>query len=77
MRRIGKNRAIVAIARILLERIFIMLTRGEKFIDNVDELTERKIKSMEEKAREAKKKERNADIQRTGCGTLLFSSVPC
>ncbi len=65
VRRVGKNRAIVAIARILLERIFIMLTRGEKFIDNVDELTEKKIKSMEERARGAKKKERNADIQRT------------
>jgi len=60
VRRIGKNRAIVAIARILLERIYIMLTRGEKFIDSVDELTERKIKSMK-----VKKKERNADIQRT------------
>jgi len=65
VRRIGKNRAIVAIARILLERIFIMLTRGEKFIDDVDELTERKIRSMEEKAREARRKERNMDIQRT------------
>ena len=46
-----KNRAIVAIARILLGRIFIMLTRGEKFIDDVDGLTERNIRSMEEMAR--------------------------
>ena len=65
VRRVGKNRAIVAIARILLERIFIMLTRGEKFIDSVDMLTERKIKSMEEKAMEAKREARNPDIQRT------------
>jgi len=65
VRRIGKNRAIVAIARILLEKIFIMLKKGEEFIDNIDTLTEMKIKTMEEKAKEAKRAIRNIDIQQT------------
>ncbi len=65
VRRIGKNRAIVAIARILLEKIFIMLKKGEEFIDNIDTLTERKIRTMEEKAKLAKRTGRNIDIQKT------------
>jgi len=65
VRRIGKNRAIVAISRILLEKIFIMLKKGEEFIDNIDTLTERKIKTMEEKAKLAKKAVRSIDIQQT------------
>ncbi len=65
VRRIGKNRAIVAIARALLEKIFIMLKKGEEFIDNIDTLTERKIKTMEEKAKEAKRAMKNIDIQKT------------
>ena len=46
MRRIGKNRAIVAIARILIETIYTMLSRGTEFIDRIDALTERKMNSM-------------------------------
>jgi len=65
VRRIGKNRAIVPIARILLEKIFIMLKKGEEFIDNIDTLTEKKIKTMEEKAKEARRTVRNIDIQKT------------
>ncbi len=65
VRRIGKNRAIVAIARILLEKIFIMLKKGEEFIDNIDKLTERKIRTMEEKAKLAKRAVRSIDIQQT------------
>ncbi|MCW6170754.1 MAG: hypothetical protein LVQ96_06240, partial [Thermoplasmatales archaeon] len=46
VRRIGKKRAIVAIARILLEMIYTMLKKGEDFVDEIDALTERKMNSM-------------------------------
>ena len=54
VRRVGKSRAIVAIARILAELIFTMLKNNKEFIDKMDSLTERKMKSMSEKARNAK-----------------------
>ena len=38
VRRLGKNRAIVAIARILLECIYVMLTKNIEFEDNIDSL---------------------------------------
>ena len=53
VRRVGRNRAIVAIARILAELIFTMLKNNKEFIDKMDSLTERKMKSMSEKARNA------------------------
>ncbi len=65
VRQIGKNRSIVTIARIFLEKIFIMLKKGEEFIDNIDTLTERKIRTTEEKAKESKRAVRNMDIQKT------------
>ena len=46
VRRLGKNRAIVAIARILVETIYVMLSRGEEFHDQIESLTERKQKAM-------------------------------
>jgi len=46
VRRLGKNRSIVAIARILIEIIFSMLTRHEKYNDENDQLTEKKIHAM-------------------------------
>ncbi len=46
VRRLGKNRAIVAIARILIETIYTMLSRGTEFIDRIDPLTERKMVAM-------------------------------
>ena len=54
VRRVGRNRAIVAIARILAEFIFTMLKNNKEFIDKMDSLTERKMKSMADKARNAK-----------------------
>ncbi|AEB94803.1 conserved hypothetical protein [Metallosphaera cuprina Ar-4] len=54
VRRVGKNRAIVAIARILIETIFSMLSTGYEFIDNIDPLTERKMKSMSQRANSAR-----------------------
>ena len=51
VRRLGKNRAIVAIARILLECIYVMLTRNIEFEDNIDFLTERKMKAMSMRAK--------------------------
>ena len=51
VRRVGRNRAIVAIARVLLETIYVMLTREEEFVDRIDDLTERKMKSMSERAK--------------------------
>ena len=55
VRRVGRNRAIMAIARILAELIFTMLKNNKEFIDKIDSLTERKMKSMAEKAKDAKK----------------------
>ncbi len=42
-----------------------MLKKGEEFIDNIDTLTEMKIRTMEERAKEAKRAVRNIDIQKT------------
>ena len=42
VRRLEKNRVIVAIARILLEIIYTMLKKGEDFVDKIEPLTERK-----------------------------------
>ncbi|MCW6169970.1 MAG: hypothetical protein LVQ96_02240, partial [Thermoplasmatales archaeon] len=50
VRRIGKKRAIVAIARILLEMIYTMLKKDEDFVDEIDALTERKMNSMRVRA---------------------------
>ena len=51
VRRLGKNRAIVAIARILVEVIHTMLSRGQEYTDNIDSLTERKMKNMSIRAK--------------------------
>ena len=51
VRRLGKNRSIVAIARILLETIYKMLSSGHEFTDNIDSLTERKMKAMSLRAK--------------------------
>ena len=50
VRRIGKKRAIVAIARILIEMIYTMLKKDEDFVDEIDALTERKMNSMRVRA---------------------------
>ena len=50
VRRIGRKRAIVAIARILLEMIYTMLKKDEDFVDEIDTLTERKMNSMRVRA---------------------------
>ena len=46
VRRVGRNRAIVAIARILAEIVYFMLKNGVEFIGKIDSLTERKMKAM-------------------------------
>jgi hypothetical protein len=51
VRILGKNRAIVAIARVLLECIFILLTKNVEFHDNIDSLTERKRRGMSMRAK--------------------------
>jgi len=50
VRRIGENRAIVAIARILAETIFTMLKKNVDFEDEIIPLTEKKVKKMIERA---------------------------
>ena len=50
VRRLGKNRAIVAIARILIETIYTMLSSGTEFIDRIDPLTGRKMVAMRSRA---------------------------
>ena len=49
-RRLGKSRAIVAIARTLIETIYTMLSGGTEFIDRIDVLTERKMVAMRSRA---------------------------
>ncbi|MGC8618864.1 MAG: hypothetical protein ACP5UZ_09090, partial [Thermoplasmata archaeon] len=61
VRRVGRNRAIVAIARILAEHIFTMLKNNIEFIDKIDSLTERKMKSMSQMAMNAKASETIAE----------------
>jgi transposase len=51
VRRLGKNRAIVAIARILVECIYTMLSRNVEFSDQIETLTERKQKAMSARSR--------------------------
>ena len=51
VRRLGKSRAIVAIARILAKTIYTMLSRHSRFVDEIDSLTEKKIRAMEERAK--------------------------
>lgn len=51
VRKTGKKRAVIAIARILAEIIFIMLSRNVKFMDDIDPLTERKVVAMSQRAR--------------------------
>lgn len=50
VRRVGMKRAIVAVARKLLEIIWTMLSRGVEFVDHVDALTEKKMKAMSARA---------------------------
>ncbi len=50
VRRLGRNRAIVAIAPILIETIHTMLTRGTEFIDRIDALTVSKMVAMRSRA---------------------------
>ena len=54
VKRLGKNRAIVAIARLLIEIVYAMLTRGEDFVDEIESLTERKMRAMSARARNPK-----------------------
>jgi len=54
VRRVGRNRAIVAVARILAEIIFTMLKNNSEFMDRIDSLTERKMRSMNQKVMDAK-----------------------
>ncbi|OWP57170.1 MAG: hypothetical protein B2I17_01985 [Thermoplasmatales archaeon B_DKE] len=51
VRRLGKNLTIVAIACLLLETIYMMLSRNTKFIDSIDTLTEKKQKAMCERSK--------------------------
>ena len=55
VRRLGKNRSIVAIARHLLECIHTMLTNRVEFVDNIDSLTARKMAAMSFRSRNPKK----------------------
>ena len=53
-RRVGRNRAIVAVAMMFEEIIFTMLKNNSEFMDRIDSLTERKMRSMNQKAMDAK-----------------------
>ena len=51
VKRLGKNRSIVAIARLLAETIYTMLVKRVRFIDEIDSLTEKKMRAMSLRAR--------------------------
>ena len=51
VRRLGKNPAMVTIARILIETIHVMLSRGMEFIDQISPHKERKRIAMSVRAR--------------------------
>ena len=46
VKRLGKNRAIAAIARILVKTIYVMLSKGVEFDDQIETLSERKQRAM-------------------------------
>ena len=50
VKRLGKKRAIVAIARILIETIYTVLVNDKEFIDRIDALTEGRMVSMRSRA---------------------------
>lgn len=54
VRRLGKNRAIVAIARHLLEAIYAMLSKQVEYEDNISRLTEKKMAAMSVRSRKPK-----------------------
>ena len=62
VRRTGMKMAIIAVARILAETVYTMLSRNVEFMDSMDELTERKIASMSSRA---KKQNQPEDISQT------------
>ena len=51
VRRLGKNRSIVAVAKHLLEIIYTMLTQRTVFVDSIDRLTEKKMAAMSVRSR--------------------------
>lgn len=51
VQRLGRNRAIVAIAHILLETTYTMLSKNMEFFDNISTLTEMKMMAMSERAK--------------------------
>ncbi len=61
-RRTGAKMAIVAIACILAETVYTMLSRNVEFMDSIDSLTERKINAMSTRAR---KPSQDPDISET------------
>ena len=48
--RLGKNRTLIEILRILAETIYTMHSRRVRFMDEIDSLTEKKIRAMGERA---------------------------
>ena len=72
VRRLGRNRAIVAIARILLETIYVMLRKDEDFIDQNGGLTERKIQIMQSRAKGPSQEKDLDDVMKEGhCQNLV------
>ena len=65
VRRLGKNRSIVAIARHLLEIIYTMLTKRIVFVDNIDSLTERKIETMLVRSKKPPCSQRTRSVHKT------------
>ncbi len=53
VRRTGMKMTIVAIARILAETVYTMISRNKKFLDSIDSLTEKKITAMSTRAKRA------------------------
>lgn len=50
VRKTGKKRAVIAMAGILAEIIFVTLSRNVKFMGNIDPLTERNVVAVSQRA---------------------------
>ena len=74
VRRAEQNRAIVAIAIILAELVYPMLKNNMELADKIDSLTERKMKSMYQKATNAKASDCLAQLTTLMRGHLLTRS---
>lgn len=71
-KRIGKNKAIVAVARKLLVIIYAMLTTGRPYEERRDDLLYRKLAKLQKNAaKNIKSSKQDLDLQKKGIETII------